>query len=171
MAPVFSRPQQTFAAALVFVAMAAGEVCAATNTTCPAPFANLTEPNNWAVHQLCWYPRLNVCRSDRSTGYMEDQIRVFYDKWDENDPRRQFIELEFFTTAPDFKDPGAKEYDLKVQGWMEPIYNLWYELYQKDEEQEKLHPGSTKSPLMDVPEDVNMDEITGFDICCKFYSF
>lgn len=189
MAPVLSSLKPALVFSIGLLAFARGtcaneEVCAAngtctnilehtsTNTGAPTPLPTSLE----ALNQLCEYPQLKVCRPDRSTGTIKDAIRVFYDKWDTSDPRREFIEMVYMIKPPTTEDASYDEYNFKVASYLEPIYLAHKELFDKEEAEEELNPEPEPEPF-DIESDypgkdiIEKDQITTMDICCKFNSY
>jgi len=177
MAPIVSRIQQTSLLTLALAALAANgkitdEVCVANTTCTPTPTTNLPEPPQWGLQQHCDYPRLTMCNTDTSTGFIEDAVRAFYDSWDKNDPRRQFVEIELFNPEPDPKSPEYEEYRQKLSMWTGSFADILYALYEKEEAMALNDPNHVKvyptlDPIYYLPDD---DPRNAFlpGICCKF---
>ena len=175
MAPVVSRIQQTSLLTLALAALAINgqitdEVCAG-KTCIPTPTTNLPEPPQWGLHQRCEFPRLTMCNTDTSTGFLEDEVRAYYDSWDKNDPRRQFIELEVLNPEPDTKAPDYEEWTEKLSLWTGSLGDILYALFEKEEAFKKANPDyvrvyPTLDPIYYLPdEDPRNAFLPG--ICCK----
>ncbi|KAF8417336.1 hypothetical protein EV426DRAFT_683590 [Tirmania nivea] len=163
MFPVISRIQQTSLLTLSLAALALSgkimdEVCAAEKTCVPTPTTDLPEPPQWGLHQKCDFPRLTMCNTDTSIGFIEDEIRAYYDTWDENDPRRQFVELQFLNPEPDNKDPDYEEWSQKLSMWTGNLGDILYDLFEKEQAWKEAHPDSQKvyptlDPIYYLPDD------------------
>ncbi|RPB20312.1 hypothetical protein L211DRAFT_893606 [Terfezia boudieri ATCC MYA-4762] len=175
MAPIVSCIQKAslFTLALAVLAVngkTTDEVCAANKTCVPTPTTTLPEPPQWGLHQHCEYPRLTMCNADTSTGFIEDAIRAYYDSWNKNDPRRQFVELEFLNPELDSKDPDYEEYSRKLALWEGSFADILYDLFEKEEAWREAHPDYVKvyptlDPIYHLPdEDPRHAFIPG--ICC-----
>lgn len=177
MAPIFSRIQQSSSLTLLLAALAVNgkitdEVCILNNTCIPTPVTNLPEPPQWGLHQKCEFPRLTMCNTDTSTGFIEDEIRAYYDSWAKNDPRRQFVEIEIFNPEPDTKDPDYEEWSQKLSKWTGSLGDILYDLFEKEQAWKEAHPDYKKvyptlDPIYYLPDDDPRNALLP-GICCKF---
>ena len=161
MAPVSNCPQWLF----LFLSVAALAACA------NAISSNVTsnEPSGWGLHQICTWPRVTTCNNSTSIGYIEDEIRTYYDSWDKGDIRREYINLQFFLTPPEQSETDLAEYNDKLSGWLAPIYDRMTELFHEEKEAQEENPELIPEPYKEpgFPKGAK-DHITIADICCKF---